>query len=195
MSTEENKYAVLMETNGKEFESWMYFLKYNGNEDALKYLAKQLESIEFYILDELSTFDIDLEHLLSERTAKEMTKVELNSVMYHRKFDGKLKKIDLGLSKRDSNDKKILKCFKALGVGKIDDFIDEEDIDAEDRAEPGHEQVDDSGTEYEYNISSDEESESESDRKHRREGRDKKRDDSSEDEGERRKKKDKLKKK
>ena len=84
---------------------------------------------------------------------------------------------------------------KALGVGKIDDFIDEEDIDAEDRAEPGHEQVDDSGTEYEYNISSDEESESESDRKHRREGRDKKRDDSSEDEGERRKNKDKLKKK
>ena len=198
MSTEENKYAVLMETNGKEFESWMYFLKYNGNEDALKYLAKQLESIEFYILDELSTFDIDLEHLLSERTAKEMTKVELNSVMYHRKFDGKLKKIDLGLSKRDSNDKKILKCFKALGVGKIDDFIDEEDIDPEDRVE-NPEEAQDSGTEYEYNISSDEEeSESESDRndrKHRREGRDKKRDDSSDDEGERRKKKDKLKKK
>jgi hypothetical protein len=195
MSTEENKYAVLMETNGKEFESWMYFLKYNGNEDALKYLAKQLESVEFYILDELSTFDIDLEHLLSERTAKEMTKVELNSVMYHRKFDGKLKKIDLGLSKRDSNDKKILKCFKALGVGKIDDFIDEEDIDAEDRVEPGHEEVENSGTEYEYNISSDEEeseSEDDRDRKHRR---DKKRDDSSDDEGERRKKKDKLKKK
>jgi len=195
MSTEENKYAVLMETNGKEFESWMYFLKYNGNEDVLKYLAKQLESVEFYILDELSTFDIDLEHLLSERTAKEMTKVELNSVMYHRKFDGKLKKIDLGLSKRDSNDKKILKCFKALGVGKIDDFIDEEDIDAEDRVEPGHEEVENSGTEYEYNISSDEEeseSEDDRDRKHRR---DKKRDDSSDDEGERRKKKDKLKKK
>jgi hypothetical protein len=173
----------------------MYFLKYNGNEDALKYLAKQLESVEFYILDELSTFDIDLEHLLSERTAKEMTKVELNSVMYHRKFDGKLKKIDLGLSKRDSNDKKILKCFKALGAGKIDDFIDEEDIDAEDRVEPGHEEVENSGTEYEYNISSDEEeseSEDDRDRKHRR---DKKRDDSSDDEGERRKKKDKLKKK
>ena len=199
MSTEENKYAVLMETNGKEFESWLYFIKYNGNEDALKYLAKQLESIEFYILDELSTFDIDLEHLISERTAKEMTKVELNSVMYHRKFDGKLKKIDLGLSKRDSNDKKILKTFKLLGVGKIDDFIDDEDIDPEDRLD-NPEEGQDSGTEYEYNISSDE-SESESDRKekkHRREGRegrDKKRDDSSDDEEDRRKKKDKLKKK
>jgi hypothetical protein len=196
MSSEENKYAVLMETNGKEFESWLYFIKYNGNEDALRHLSKQLESVEFYILDELSTFDIDLEHLVSERTAKEMTKVELNSVMYHRKFDGKLKKIDLGISRRDSNDKKILKCFKSLGVGKIDDFIDEEDIDPEDRVE-NPEEVDNSGTEYEYNISSDEESESEDerDRKHRKEGRDRKRDDSSDDEQERRKKKDKLKKK
>jgi hypothetical protein len=194
MTTEENKYAVIMETNGKEFESWLYFIKYNGNEDALRYLAKQLESVEFYILDELSTFDIDLEHLVSERTAKEMTKVELNSVMYHRKFDGKLKKIDLGLSKRDSNDKKILKCFKTLGVGKIDDFIDSEDIDPEDRVE-NPEDVQDSGTEYEYNISSDEEeseSEDDRDRKHRK---DRKRDDSSDEEQERRKKKDKLKKK
>ena len=194
MTTEENKYAVIMETNGKEFESWLYFIKYNGNEDALRYLAKQLESVEFYILDELSTFDIDLEHLVSERTAKEMTKVELNSVMYHRKFDGKLKKIDLGLSKRDSNDKKILKCFKTLGVGKIDDFIDSEDIDPEDRVE-NPEDVQDSGTEYEYNISSDEEeseSEDDRDRKHRK---DRKRDDSSDEEKKRRKKKDKLKKK
>jgi len=56
-SSEEIKYAVLMETNGKEFESWYYFIRWNGNEDALRYLSKQLESIEFYILDDLSTFD------------------------------------------------------------------------------------------------------------------------------------------
>lgn len=192
MSTEENKYAVIMETNGKEFESWLYYIKYNGNEDALKNLAKQLESIEFYILDELSTFDIDLEHLVSETTAKEMTKVELNSVMFHRKFDGKLKKIDLGISRRDNNDKKILKCFKVLGVGKIDDFIDEEDIDPEDRVE-NTEEGEDSGTEYEYNITSDEsdsDSDSDSDKKHKH----KRKDDSDSDNDRDRRKKDKLKK-
>ena len=35
-----NKYAVLMETSGKEFESWYYCIKYNGNEEALRLMAE-----------------------------------------------------------------------------------------------------------------------------------------------------------
>ena len=91
----ELKYAVLMETNGEEHESWYYFLKFNGNESKLKYLSKQIEQIEMYIIDEMSTFDLDLENLVSEQTAKEMTKVELNSVTFHRKFDGQLQHVNL----------------------------------------------------------------------------------------------------
>ncbi len=126
------KYAVLMETNGEECESWYYFIKYNGNEKSLEHLKKQLEQIEMYVIDDLSTFDIDLEHLVSAETAKQMTKVELNSVSFHRKFDGDLKTVNLGLKRKDSNEKRIMKTHEKLGFGNIDEFIDKEDIDPED---------------------------------------------------------------
>ncbi len=125
-------YAVLMETNGEEMESWYYFIKVEGNEESLKYLQSQLEQVEWYILDDLSTFDLDLDHYVSAQTAKEMTKVDLNHCSFHRKFDGKLQKIDLGFSKKDKNKKKIKKTFDILGYGLIEDFIDDEDVDEED---------------------------------------------------------------
>ena len=105
--SKEVKYATIMETSGEECESWYYFVKYNGNEKNLQYLKQQIDEIEMYIIDDLSTFDIELEHLVSEKTAKEMSKLEINSVMFHRKFDGKLKTINLGLKKKDSNEKRI----------------------------------------------------------------------------------------
>lgn len=163
----EFRYAVLMETNGKEFESWYYFIRYEGNEEALQHLSKQIESVDFYVLDELSTFDLDLEHLVSERTAKEMTKLELNAFMFHRKFDGKLKTIDLGFKKKESNEKKIVRSFKKLGIGRIEEYIDGEDIDPEDLASEGEEEEEDSDSEdhdYHYEIS-DSESESDSEKK------------------------------
>ena len=40
------KYAALMETNGKECESWYYFIRVEGNEDALKHLQDQLTKVE-----------------------------------------------------------------------------------------------------------------------------------------------------
>ena len=129
------QYAVLMETSGEEFESWLYFIRRDGNEENLKHLQDQLEQVEWYILDNLSTFDLDLDHYVSAQTAKEMTKVELNHCSFHRKFDGKLAKIDLGFSKKDKNKKKIRKTFEILGHGLIDDFIDDEDIDPEDLAD------------------------------------------------------------
>lgn len=134
----ENKYAILMETNGEEFESWYYFIKYNGNEENLKHLQKQLESVEWYLSDEdeeindLSAFDLELDNLVSEKTAKEMTKVDLNSCYPHRKFDGTLQRIDLGFKKRHSDEKKMEKAFDILGYGLIEDFIDQEDCDEED---------------------------------------------------------------
>lgn len=159
----ENQYAILMETNGKEFESWYYFIKYDGNEENLKHLQTQFDDVQFFILDELSTFDLDLDHLVSERTAKEMTKVEVNSFMYNRKFDGVLEKINFKFHRKDSNRKKIIKVFETLGIGKIEDFIDKEDIDEEDLADPDDDVSESSGTEYEYNETSTDDSDYSSD--------------------------------
>ena len=125
-------YVILMETNGKEYESWYYFIQYENNVEALRNLQYQLNQIDWYILDDLSTFDLDLEHLVSAKTAKELTKVELNSQFFHRKFDGKLKHINLKLKSKDNNDKKICKVFDKLGYGQIEEYVSDEDIDEED---------------------------------------------------------------
>lgn len=128
----EGKYAILMETNGEEFESWYYFIKIEGNEENLKHLQDQLEQVEWYILDELSTFDLELDYPVSAITAKEMTKVDLNATSFHRKFDGRLKRIDLDFKSKDGTETKMCKTFDILGYGSIDEFISDEDIDDED---------------------------------------------------------------
>ncbi len=126
------KYVILMETNDEEFEQWYYFLKVDGNEDNLNYLHKQLEKIDWELMDDLSTFELDMDYFVSAQTAKEMSKVSLNYYSDHRKFDGKLKKIDFDFKKKDGNETKICKVFDTLGCGKIEDYISDEDIDEED---------------------------------------------------------------
>ena len=128
----EGKYVILMETQGEELEQWYYFIKLEGNEDALKHLQNQLETVEWTIEDGNSTFDLDLEHPVSSTTAKEMTKVDLNAYSFNRKFDGKLRPINLGFKKKDKHLKKLDKAFEVLGYGKIEDYIDDEDVDSED---------------------------------------------------------------
>ena len=155
-------YAVLMETSGEEMESWYYFIRVEGNQENLKHLQDQLESVDWYILDDLSTFDLDLDHFVSAQTAKEMTKVELNHCSFHRKFDGKLKKIDLGLTKKDKNKKKIKKVFDILGYGSIEELIDDEDLDPEDLL---------SGSESDFSEDTDDESVSSSSSSSESEGR------------------------
>ena len=157
----ENKYVVLMETSGEECESWYTCIRYNGNENNLKHLNKQLESIDWYILDDLSTFDLELDKYVSAKTAKEMTKVDLNSNSFHRKFDGRLKKIDFDFKKKDGNETRICKVFDVLGYGQIEEYISDEDIDDEDLV------TDDESTDNETvrESSSSEEEESEDEKK------------------------------
>lgn len=128
------KYVVLMETNDKECESWYYFLRIEGNEEALKDLKEQLSKIRWYVLDDLSIFDLDLDNPVDAIVAKQMTKIEINRHSYHRKFDGKLKKIDFSFSKKDLKDNTRMMCkvFDILGYGQIEYYIDDEDIDQED---------------------------------------------------------------
>lgn len=158
----EVKYAILQETNGEENETWINFIRYKGNEEALEHLAKQLSTVEFYILDDLSTFDLETEYLVSELTAKEMSKVDLNHYSFHRKFDGVLKKIDLRLKDKQSNDRKLKNIFKVLGYGRIDEYIDGEDIDPEDMRENNWSEHTGSENESETETATETESEEES---------------------------------
>lgn len=154
-------YVALMETNGKEFESWYYFIRHEGNEEALKHLQDQLEKIDWYIVDDLSTFDLDLDHFVSASTAKEMTKLEMNSYAFHRKFDGKLKTINFNFKKKDTkdtergNERMMCKVFDLLGYGQIEDYISDEDLDQED--------LTDRETSSESDTEDDSDSDSESD--------------------------------
>lgn len=129
-------YAILQETSGSECESWLCFIKYQGNEEALDNLQKQLEQVEWYILDEYSTFDLELKYKVSETTAKDMTKVDLNHTSPHRKFDGKLEtNINFNIKNNDSNERKIKKINRILGFCGIENFIDGEDVNTEDEQE------------------------------------------------------------
>jgi hypothetical protein len=159
------EYAALMETNGKECESWYYFIRREGNEEALQHLQDQLETVkEWYILDDLSTFDLDLEHFVSAKTAKEMTKLELNSYAFHRKFDGKMEKINFNFKKKDlrNNEKMMCKVFDQLGYGQIEDYISDEDLDPEDLTD--YESSSEEGSE-EYTDDESSDSESDEERK------------------------------
>lgn len=166
------KYIALMETNDKECESWYYFIKYNGNEENLKHLQEQLEKVDWYIMEDLSTFDIDLEHFVSAQTAKEMTKVELNAHSFHRKFDGVLKKIDLDFRKKDSDETKICKTFDQLGYGQIEDYISDEDLDTEDLTDTEQRSSDDESSSSEKDLFSEDSSSSseEEDKKKKKKG-------------------------
>lgn len=119
-----SKFAVIMETSGEECESWYYFVKHEGNEDALDGLKSQLETVEqTTVFDDISTFDVDTEHLVSEQTVDDMILIEVNSVMYHRKFTGVMKSIDLKLKNREKDTKKLYKIDAKLGNGLIERYL------------------------------------------------------------------------
>ena len=131
----DGEYYILVETNAEEVESWYYFIRKEGNEDVLKKLKDDLDTIKDpEYIDDMSVFWIDLDNTVSAQTAKEMSKVELNSYQYHRKYDGKLKPIDFNFKtqKREKNKKKLEKIFDKLGYGKIENYISDEDIDTDD---------------------------------------------------------------
>jgi hypothetical protein len=140
------EYAILMETNDSESESWLFFIRVDGNQEALQHLQNQLEKVDWELLEDLSTFDLDLDHYVSATTAKQMTRVDLNAHSFHRKFDGKLEIINLGFGSKDKNKTKICKAFDLLGYGQIEDFIGDEDLDDDDLDENSDESVSDASS-------------------------------------------------
>ena len=171
---EEIRYAVLQEMNTEELESWLTFIKINGNEENLNKLQTQLESVDFQLDEDLdyhqSAFDLEIERNVSEKTAKEMSKLDLNAYLPHRKFDGVLQEIDLNLKDLDGasknkkekiNDKNIARVNKILSFGQIENFIDQEDIDSD--GEYGPRSDEDSDSSDEDSDSSDSSDDSDSD--------------------------------
>lgn len=155
----EGMYAVLAETNNQYRETWYYFIRYDTNVEALEQLYAQLASIEWVYLESYSTFALDLEHLVSAQTAKELTKLCINEGSYHRKFDGTLEFINFGFRKRDNNIVRLINVCDTIGFGNIENFIDKEDFDPEDFEEEEE-------SEDESEDESEEEDESESSESH-----------------------------
>jgi hypothetical protein len=126
---EEDKYAVIMETNGELCESWLYFVKYQGNEEALEQLSDDINRIDTpTLMEDANAFDIDICKFVSKQTAAEMIMLELNSATYHRRFDGTMTKIDFGFStkKRYTDERIVEKIDKLIGGGRISDFVTDE---------------------------------------------------------------------
>lgn len=161
----EYTYATLQETNIEEHESWLTFIRYQGNEDALKHLREQLETVDWHCEEEEgmeSAFDLDTDYMVCERTAKEMTKLDLNAYMPHKKFDGTLKQIDLDLKKITSdmtgkkkeklNDKNIQRVNEILAYGQIEDYLSEEDENSEAEYVSGSEDEDTDASENDEDV-------------------------------------------
>jgi hypothetical protein len=151
----DGKYVVLMETNEEESEQWYYFIRVEGNEENINFLHNQLDQVDWELIDGLSTFELEMDYFVSAQTAKEMSKLALNYGSDHRKFDGKLQRIDFDFRKKDGNETKMCKVFDMLGNGKIDEYISEEDMDSD------HDQRDDS-SDYEYSSTEDSSTDGES---------------------------------
>lgn len=153
-SEQKYHYVILMEMNDTECEAWYNFLRLEGNEDELRHLNTQLESIRWRLEDDLSTFDLDLEHPVSEETAREMIRVDLNHSCPHRMFRGKLQRVDLKLKPDYKNLKKMEKVFDILGEGGIEEFIDEEYVDPRDVADSNEESIESEENDSDENSSS-----------------------------------------
>ena len=73
------------------------------------------------------------------RLQKEMTKLEINSRSYHRKFDGRMKDVRLGILASDPIESKIYKAYRKLGGGKIENYVTREDVNMDITSSSGQE--------------------------------------------------------
>ena len=146
-------YAILIETSDEKKESWYSFIRYDGNEDNLRHLQKQLHSIQWSLLPNLCTYQLHLDNLVSEQTARQMCKIKMH-YLPHKKFDGRLKKIYFDIDNNsDGNVTKMGKIYDSLKFGRISRFFSDggDTSDADDEYD-GDEMI---HTDYESISSSD----------------------------------------
>lgn len=133
------KYATLTETDCETGETWYYFINMENNQEELKFLAEQLDTIEeMGIYDEdVNAYCLDVTNPVSAETAREMTRLHVNNVTPHRKFDGKMKKIDFKFKERHHDLKRQLKVTETIGNGRISLFVENEEVNPTWQAEFG----------------------------------------------------------
>lgn len=151
------KYAILQEVDLDKSESWMYFILHNGNEEALAHLEKQLDSVNWED-SESGIFEMESKYLVSEQTAKDMIRVDLNPTSFHRKFDGTLQKIDFGFVPHMKNEKRIKKVCRKLEGGQIEDYLDQEELVVGDNSKGSEDSVSDSVSDSEESSDDDKKS-------------------------------------
>ena len=116
------KYAVLVEVDHKEEESYYCFLQYEGNENELKKLMCAMDNVCFENLGDVSSYSLDIENLVSEQTAKEIQKLDVTNYMSAQIMNGTFKlPFDVDDIRDNSNDDNIWKFdeyFYKSGIKK-----------------------------------------------------------------------------
>ena len=123
------KYAVFAETNADDMETWLTFIESKGNSSYLADLSTQLDQIDWSEAPEYTgMFVIDTDGV-SLSIAREMMFVNLNTRYDPNKFDGKMKQIDFGFEKGDSDETKAVKVYEMIGEGNLCNYLGKEDLE------------------------------------------------------------------
>lgn len=110
------RFVVLSETSSKEHETWTWFLQYDGNEEELQKLSNYLNRIDQYFIGDTSTYQLDLNHTVSENTANEMCFIKTgNYYGCPQMITGKMRPFTLVLG--DNNNENLLKLDEVLYSG------------------------------------------------------------------------------
>ena len=147
-------YVILIETSEEKKETWYYFIQLEGNKENLRHLEQQLNSVDWRLLHGLCTYQLDVDFVVSETTARQMCKLKMNYIG-HQKFNGKLNKIFFDINNTDGNVTKMGKIYDTLKFGRIAKFFRNKDDEEEEEGEDDEEDV--THTDYESISSSDSE--------------------------------------
>ena len=151
-------YAILVETSEEWKETWYSFISFKNNKDNLYHLQKQLNSIEWKLLPQLSVFQLYLDPLVSAQTASEMSEVKIHQFLSHKKFDSNMKKIYFDIDDdNDGNVTKMGKVFDTLKFGRISKFFNLDECDYEENTnyKSTNDDYDEHHTDYDSITSSD----------------------------------------
>lgn len=115
-------YAVLSEICNDDAENCFYFIKYEGNEAALRNLRDSLGEINWEKFENMYIFRLDMDNLVSDTTAREMS----NTIFYNKVFNS-MKMIDFNFEENDSNESNFETVIEKIGFGNIRDYLEDED--------------------------------------------------------------------
>jgi len=119
-----HQFAILAEYDCQTVETFLTFIQYQGNEDALAQLADYIDMARMRIPPrDVSTFFLDLETLVSDRTATEMAATHISVRHPPRKLIGTLAIPVLAMEPTDSLVSFARKLYNTIGDTRIVNHI------------------------------------------------------------------------